>query len=156
MWERNPSTVQLPDIRERQSAVLMYLCHAYLPPYLQQCQCTKCICQIISSIWGFVISTTYMFGKKYKKSLSANTGFCDTSVRKGKVANSLIVMVWNLGFGKDYYKSLQRGNSKLKKEGVSHLARWTAVAAPIPLLAPVTRATFPRSDIARTLKRTRI
>ena len=35
-----------------------------------------------------------------------------------------------------------------KEEGVSHLARWTAVAAPIPLLAPVTRATFPRSDIA--------
>ena len=90
-----------------------------------------------------------MFGKKYKKLLSANTGFCDTSVRKGKVANSLIVMVWNLGFGKDYDKSLQRGNSKLKKEeDVSHLASWTAVAAPIPLLAPVTRATFPRSDIA--------
>ena len=89
-----------------------------------------------------------MFGKKYKKLLSANTGFCDTSVRKGKVANSLIVIIWNLGFGKDYYKLLQRGNSKLKKEGVSHLASWTAVAAPIPLLAPVTRATFPRSDIA--------
>ena len=64
-----------PDIRERQSAVLMYLCHASLPPYLQQCQCTKWICKIMSWIWGFVISTTYMYGKKYKKSLSANTVF---------------------------------------------------------------------------------
>ena len=29
----------------------------------------------------------------------------------------------------------------------THLASWIAVAAPMPLLAPVTRATFPRSDI---------
>ena len=96
--------------------------------------------------------------KKCRQPLLANTVSVTDFVQQSAGEEALPILIVML-------ESLERGNTKLIKLGgwpeterrcwetVSdfvHLASWTAVAAPIPLLAPVTRATFPRSDITES------